>query len=123
MNKKRIFISGPMSGYPWWNYPQFDIWENFFVRNGFEVVNPANIGRKFGPEKVDADPILYKEMEAEIQAAERTCDAIFLLKGWEDSKGVRLELKTAIEMKLPIILEGSPSVKEKLKALKGMVQL
>ena len=116
MKSKRIFISGPMTGYANWNYPKFDIVENILIANGFEAVNPATIGRKFGPEKVDTDPVLYKEMEAEIQKAERTCDAILLLKGWEESKGVRLELKTALELNLLIILEDERAT-DKLKKL------
>lgn len=101
----KIFISGPMTSFPLWNYPCFDLTEKLLVALGFEVVNPANIGRMFGPEKVEADPELYKAMEAEIQKAERTCDIIFLLKGWENSVGVRLELKTALDMGIPIVLD------------------
>lgn len=116
MKSKRIFISGPMTGYDYWNYPKFDMVESILTANGFEVVNPANIGRKFGPENVDADQALYKAMEAEIQEAEKTCDVIFLMKGWEDSVGVRLELKTALALGLPIVLEGDGAT-DKLKKI------
>lgn len=45
-------------------------------------------------------------MIAEQQKAEREqCDSILLLDGWELSKGVRLELKTAIELEFSIFLE------------------
>lgn len=115
MGKKKIFISGPMTGYPSWNYPKFDMIEEMLRSWGYDSVNPANIGKKFGPEKVDSDPELYKKMEAEIQAAERTCDVIFLLRGWEESKGVRLELKTALELNLPILVEGDRSIERLYK--------
>ena len=70
------------------------------IANGYEVVNPANIGRKFGPEKVDAD---------------------FLMKGWEDSVGVRLEMKTALHMGFPIVLD-KEGVFEKLRKMKAKME-
>lgn len=99
----RIFLSGPMSGYVLHNYPIFDEVEKMLTIAGYTVVNPARIGQKFVPEKVDRDKKLYLEMTKEIQDAEKTCNVILLLPGWEDSVGVRLELKTAIELKMKII--------------------
>ena len=52
-----------------------------------------------------ADKTIFDKMIAEEQEAERGCDAILLLDGWQMSKGVRLELKTALEMDMQIFLE------------------
>ena len=99
----RIFISGPMTGYVGHNYYIFEKVEECLRTAGYECVNPAAIGKKYNPEKVDKDKSLYCAMEKEIQEAERTCNVLLLLPGWEDSIGVRLELRTAIELKMKII--------------------
>lgn len=99
----RIFISGPMSGYDLHNYPIFEKVEECLKTAGYECVNPASIGAKYNPEKVDSDKALYCAMEKEIQEAERTCNVLLLLPRWEDSVGVRLELQTAIELKMKIV--------------------
>ena len=52
-----------------------------------------------------ADKAIFDKMIAEEQEAERGCDAILLLDGWQMSKGVRLELKIALEMDMQIFLE------------------
>lgn len=102
-NKHKIFLSGPMTGYVLHNYPIFDKVEEMLTIAGYTVVNPARIGKKYNPAKVDEDKFLYCAMEKEIQEAERTCNVLLLLPGWEDSVGVRLELQTAIELKMKII--------------------
>ena len=99
----RIFISGPMTGYVGHNYYIFEKVEECLRAAGYECVNPASIGKKYNPAKVDEDKVLYCAMEKEIQEAERTCNVLLLLPGWEDSVGVRLELQTAIELKMKII--------------------
>ena len=100
----KIFISGPMTGYVWHNYPLFDTIENMLTIAGYKCINPAAIGRKYNPEMVDKNKKLYWAMEKEIQEAEKTCNAILLLPGWENSIGVRRELKTALKQKMKIVL-------------------
>lgn len=56
-------------------------------------------------EHVLANTATFDKMVAEQQEAEKECDAILLLNGWQMSKGVRLELKTALEMDMQIYLE------------------
>lgn len=102
-SEHRIFISGPMTGYVLNNYPIFEKVEECLKTAGYECVNPASILEKYNLEKVDSDKFLYCAMVKEIQEAERTCNVILLLPGWEDSVGVRLELQTAIELKMKIV--------------------
>ena len=102
---KKVFLSGPMTGYPGYNFQRFNLAEKQLADAGIECVNPVNICKKYKEEHVLADKAVFDKMIAEQQEAERECDAILLLDGWQMSKGVRLELKTALEMDMQIFLE------------------
>ena len=102
---KKVFLSGPMTGYPGYNFQRFNLAEKQLADAGIECVNPVHICKKYKEEHVLADKVVFDKMIAEQQEAERGCDAILLLDGWQMSKGVRLELKTALEMDMQIFLE------------------
>jgi len=102
---KKIFISGPMTGYPDFNFPRFNLAVQQLKEAGIDCVNPVDICRKYKKERVLADKTVFDQMIADQQKEEKTCDAILLLDGWEKSKGVRLELKTALDLDFPIYLE------------------
>ena len=104
---KRIYVAGPMSGLPACNYPAFDKASKILGALGFDVVNPANIGRAhFGSrtnlEDDELEFLLAEELEILVE-----CDTIYLLRGWERSKGARRELYHAIGNGLKIIMEGA----------------
>lgn len=105
MKKPKIYIAGPMRGKHDFNYPAFRDWAKLHRDVGWEVENPAEIGAAYGtPEQINADPaLLAAVMAAEIHALE-TCDAIYLLDGWQNSEGARKELATAIAYGLKIYL-------------------
>lgn len=108
MIKPRIYIAGPMKGYEEFNVDAFIRADDFLVELGFEVVNPHEIGEGFGlPSEIQESPeILKRLMDFEL-AAVRSCDAIFLLHGWEKSQGAREELRVALDCKLEIHTEDS----------------
>ena len=131
----RIYISGPMSGYPDLNRPAFDAAEKRLTAQGHFVINPHRVSEQFGtPEELAASFAayygcleLYGEdfwhsllpsrkaladsrlaravMDADL-AAVRSCNAIYLLRGWEDSRGAKRELAEAIAHGLKVMLEG-----------------
>ena len=105
MDKLRIFLSGPMTGYENFNFDQFNFIENVLNQYGIEVVNPVHICKKYKKEHVLNDKTVFDKMVAEQQEAERTCNAIMLLHGWQNSKGVRLELKTAADLDFEFFLD------------------
>ena len=105
MNRHMIFISGPMTGYKDFNFPMFDTWEKILKSRGYDVVNPANIDRKYGLEKVLNDKNTFDAMINEELEELGKCDTIFLLNGWEKSKGTRRELKKALELGHEIMLQ------------------
>ena len=102
---KKVFLSGPMTGYPGYNFQRFNLAEKQLADAGIECVNPVHICKKYKEEHVLANKTVFDKMIAEKQEAERKCDAILLLDGWQMSKGVRLELKIALEMDMQIFLE------------------
>lgn len=53
-------------------------------------------------EDCGVDPVEIRDIA---RAAVRSCDAIYLLKGWESSKGSKKELAEALANGLEVILE------------------
>lgn len=108
MKKKRIYIAGPMRGRKDLNYDEFTRVAFEFLNNpklydAWIAVNPVEIGEDFGSaDEIDNDPkLLERLMEFEL-AAVKSCDAIFLLSGWEKSAGARGELRVALDNDLEI---------------------
>lgn len=105
MKNNRIYIAGPMTGKPGYNFAAFFAAEKYLLERGFEVVNPAKIiiglfGEKeeYTPEEVE---ICIKEEKAELEI----CDGIYFLRGWESSQGAKRELCAAINGGLKIEVE------------------
>lgn len=102
--KKKIYIAGPMRGLPEFNYPAFNRAE-FVLRNlGYEVVNPAKMGDKYGTaDELNANKDLLDRLMHEELEAIAGCHAIYLLRGWERSFGARQELQLALMLGLEIV--------------------
>lgn len=104
--KPRIYIAGPMRSYPNFNYPKFNGFESVLVDAGWDVVNPVRVGESIADaEAINADPALLEAVLAAEILALKTCDAIYLLYGWEKSNGARKEVAAAIAHGLMIYLE------------------
>ena len=118
----RIYISGCMTGCPDHNRPAFDSAAKRLREQGHFVINPAELSAMFGSAEDLADSFecLYRGMsqvknctskiaravmDADL-AAVRSCDAIYLLRGWETSRGAKRELAEAIAHGLTIMQEG-----------------
>lgn len=64
-----------------------------------EFVNPFDL---FTPE--EEETFTWEEfMERDLEAL-KTCNSIYMLKGWENSRGARRELRDAIENGLSVII-------------------
>lgn len=83
----KIYIAGGMSGLPDLNFPAFHAAARALRAEGHDVVNPAEINPDPKADWLDC-------MRADIRELV-TCDAIYLLPGWEKSRGARLEAKLA----------------------------
>lgn len=93
-SKRRIYVSGPMSGMPAFNFPAFHAAAVHLRAAGFEVVNPAELNP--GAEKPWADC-----MRVDIRAL-MDCDGVAVLPGWSRSKGASLEVHIARELGMPV---------------------
>jgi len=100
----RLYICGPMTGYPGLNFPAFHREAKRLRGLGHEVVNPAEI---------NANPHARWEdcMRADIPELIK-CDGIALLPNWERSRGAALEhhIATALGMQVVMaaeIIEGA----------------
>lgn len=103
--RNTIYIAGPMAGLPELNYPAFYKAEKELMKAGWRVVNPARFDAVFN---VYNEGIEGKMLDAVCESERAVIpflDAIYLLKGWQESKGARLELQVALEHNLEIIIE------------------
>lgn len=101
---KRIYIAGPMRGYPDYNFPAFDAAAERFRNLGWTVVNPAEMDRErgFDETKDTPDKAFLKHAILSDLLEISTCDAIAVLPGWERSKGANAEISLAIFLNLDI---------------------
>ena len=108
----KIYIAGPMTGMPEFNYPAFREAAQRLRNAGMTVVSPVEIGEKYGTaEEINAVPAKLENLILEELDALATCDAIYLLPGWQRSAGTRNELRLALSLKLEILVEGSEVTK------------
>ena len=87
MSKLKIYIAGPMSGYPNLNWEAFDEKEKSLENAGWEVVNPAKMDREIGLDPDNLGEYDYEDAARRDIAALRSCDAIYLMAGFQFSKG------------------------------------
>ncbi|MBM6968667.1 DUF4406 domain-containing protein [Pseudoramibacter alactolyticus] len=100
MAEQRIYIAGKITGLPRAVYQHnFEVAEDRLKRKDYVVVNPVKMIAGIG-ETV----FTYDEIMRVCLAALKTCDAIYLTKGWEDSRGAKIEKAEALNHGL-IILE------------------
>lgn len=95
--RRRVYISGPISGY--------DIQErrmvfgqvaNRLVELGYDVVNPMD-------NEDDSHRLTWEEYMRKDITQLMQCDCIVLLSGWEKSRGARLEKQIAEELGMEVL--------------------
>lgn len=84
---KRIYIAGPMTGIEDFNFPAFNTAAQSLIEDGWHVENPADHGVVLGAE--------WEDYLAYDLTRLGTCGAIYLLPGWQASKGATLEVHIA----------------------------
>lgn len=90
----RLYIAGPMTGLPEFNYPAFHAAAAELRALGYEVENPAETDRPA------ADP--WQDFLRDAITKLVRCDGVALLPGHHRSKGARLEQSIAARLDIPI---------------------
>jgi hypothetical protein len=94
----RLYIAGPMTGLPDFNYPAFNAEARVWRCRGFHVENPAE-----GPDLSSWSEYMRRALRQLL-----TCEAICLLPGWTQSKGATTEWLVASLMGMSIIYHEPP---------------
>ena len=92
----RVYISGPITGLPYEEVEKaFNEAEIRLKEQGYEVVNPLNNG-------LPRESTWNEHMRADLKLL-LGCDVIYLLKGYQDSKGAMIEYDLARILHFDII--------------------
>jgi len=90
---KRIYLAGPMTGIPEFNYPAFHRAAKLWRKHGWTVLNPAS------------DPDTSKPRAHYMRkdfASVLKVDAVAFLPGWHTSRGARAEHSMAVNLGLTL---------------------
>ena len=111
----KLYIAGPMSGLPQYNYPAFDAAATALRQQGHEPVNPAEMDseetRALALASPDGDGGGWKGVESwgdflarDVKLVADQVDGIVVLPGWEKSRGARLEAFVALTVQKPVYI-------------------
>lgn len=89
--KRRIYISGPMTGLPDLNRAEFERVEKLLDGDG---LNPHKLPHNHGK--------THAEFMKEDLATLLRCDGVIMLKGWTLSEGAQLEHTVAVACGIPV---------------------
>lgn len=108
MTQKIIYIAGPMTGLPEFNYPAFNRAASQLRALGHTVLNPVDV-EKLNPVETPQAWDWYMRHAIRMVVA---ADAIALLPGWEASRGAQLEhtIGTALGLTIRPFAEWFPAV-------------
>jgi len=90
-----VYLGGPMTGLPEFNYPEFDRATGRLRAAGIPVHNPAEMhdGRTDLPREVYMRESLASVLK---------CAAVVMLPGWQESSGAKIEAITAASTGIPV---------------------
>jgi len=94
----RIYLAGPMTGLPDYNYPAFHAETARLRALGFEVISPAEIN----PDGGTWETCMRRDI-----AQMLTCDTVAILPGWNQSRGANVEVELAIHLGITVVLAHS----------------
>ncbi len=112
--KGRVYLAGPMTGIPEYNFPAFNAKAKELRAKGYQVVNPAEHGVH--------DWATWEDYLRYDLAQVATCGAIYFLSGWESSRGACFEAVIARTLKLEMLADPQAVSPDSLaEGLEGLV--
>lgn len=91
----KVYISGPMTGYPGFNYEAFNAAEATLAAKGHEPINPAR-------HPVDPSWTWSDYLRTDLRDV-LAADAVAVLPGWECSRGAALEVHVAHSLGMTVL--------------------
>lgn len=89
----KIYLAGPMTGIPDYNYPLFNQVAEQLRTKGYHVENPAENPVPESNSWADYMRMAIRQM--------LTCDMVALLPGWSNSRGAAIEHEVATQLGIP----------------------
>jgi len=101
---RRVYLGGPMSGIPDFNFPAFRRAASVLRVGGFEVFDPSEQGEGDGDVTTGTtSEQTWREFLADdLRWIMQNADALVMLEGWERSRGATLEVKVARHAGIPV---------------------
>jgi len=96
----KVYIAGPITGIPDRNRHAFEAAAIYLSRMGYETVSPLEVNPPGSCSSWN------EAMRRDIPHLV-SCDAVYLLPGWEKSRGAQIEQRLAFDLGLEI-LTGDP---------------
>jgi hypothetical protein len=94
-SQKVAYISGPMTGRPDFNYPEFDRVATYLRKRGFVVISPSETAG--GVSHMDRSWYLTHDFMTILTSV----DLIVVLEGWKSSAGSIVEIMVAASVGIP----------------------
>lgn len=113
----KLYVAGPMTGRPAFNYHSFNDAALLLRAAGYEVLCPTECdpdADPHAPPTVETAKPWDWYMRRTIRQVTES-DGIALLPGWEDSRGAQLELSIANALRIP-----ATTVENWLKSARGV---
>lgn len=105
---KPLYLAGPMSGYPKFNFPLFEKAAQDLRDLGFDIISPAELDKTAGStyeeaiESLDGDVSKLTHtwgdfLSRDVKIVADQVEGIVFLPNWQSSKGARLEAYVALQ--------------------------
>jgi nucleoside 2-deoxyribosyltransferase len=100
----KLYLAGPMRGYPDFNFPAFDAAAEKLRQAGHEVFNPADHDREViaADGRTIADLGIRECMKADTAWICDNAEGVAVLTGWEESTGACAEVALARAIGIPV---------------------
>ena len=94
----QVYIAGPMTGLPEFNYPAFNAAADDLRARGYDVLNPTDSEQY----NLAGRPQEWRWYMRHAIAMIAGAEGLAMLPGWENSRGARLEHSIGVALKLDI---------------------